>query len=112
MRFLVTYGSLSDVYEAIETSDLEDAVEYAWRMAKEDYESYEGYHGIRDWAQIAEEDFGYDPENCSDEELMEIDEAYNEEVENAINYHAEPFDIENDAHWQILENQDFRFYTI
>ena len=56
-------------------------------MAIEEYQSYEGYHGILDWHDIAEQE-ELDPEE--DEEA--INEVYQEKIESWIEYYAVPFD--------------------
>ena len=63
----------------------EDAAEVAYGIACEEYESYEGYHGILSWGDIAE-DSNLDPED--EDNYDEILEAYNEEMESWIEYYA------------------------
>ena len=53
----------------------------AWSYSIEDYESYEGLHGIRDLNQIMEE------ENIEDED--EAIDVYFEERETIIDYYVE-----------------------
>lgn len=63
----------------------EDASKVAYEIAREEYESYEGYHGIKDWADVAE-DNNLDPDD--EDNFEEIDELYNEEIESWIEYYA------------------------
>jgi hypothetical protein len=63
----------------------EDASEVAYDIAREEYESYEGYHGILDWHDIAEAN-DLDPDD--EDNYDEISELYNEEVESWIEYYA------------------------
>ena len=63
----------------------EDASEVAYAIAREEYESYEGYHGILDWHDIAEAN-DLDPDD--EDNYDEISELYNEEVESWIEYYA------------------------
>lgn len=68
------------------TGDFESCVEagnYAYQLALEEYQSYEGYHGIMSWYDVACEN-GLDP----DDDEKEIDQLYNEELENWIEYYA------------------------
>lgn len=58
----------------------ESAEQAAYEAAVEEYESYEGYYGIRSWEDLADEE-GLDYED-------EINELYNEERENWIEYHV------------------------
>lgn len=78
--------------EYLEFSSREEAYEYAYQMAIEDYESFEGLHGIRDMAQIAEEDFGiedwYDKEGLNLSDIDAVQTAYIEEREGVIHYCA------------------------
>ena len=63
----------------------EDASEVAYDIACEEYESYEGYHGILDWHDVAEaNDLDPDDEDNYDAIL----ELYNEERESWIEYYA------------------------
>lgn len=64
---------------------IEAAEETAYRLAWEEYESYEGMHGLPDWYDIAEQE-GYDPES----DASAISEAYTEEVESWIDYYVVP----------------------
>ena len=82
--------------EYIEAASAEDATEIAYELALEDYMSYEGFHGVRNREQIAEELFGdpdsgdeYDLDSLTDAQLEEVEEAYQEEVEFSIDYWAE-----------------------
>lgn len=66
-----------------EFDDVDSAVDYAYEIAVEEYQSYEGYHGILDWYDVAEQE-ELDPETESDS----IDQAYADEIENWIEYYA------------------------
>ena len=64
-------------------SNYDSAIDYAYQMAIEEYESYEGYHGIMSWYDIARE------ENLDvNEDIEEIDSIYNEEREQWLEYDA------------------------
>lgn len=64
-------------------SSLDSAEEMAYRIASDEYESYEGYHGIRGWSDIADEE-GLDYEEDEDE----INEMYEDEKESWMEYYA------------------------
>lgn len=71
-----------------EAESLDSATEIAYELACEEYESYEGLHGLADYDDIQEcpEDYGLD-EGCTDEELLW--EAYMEERNRWIDYWVE-----------------------
>ena len=64
-------------------NSIESAEEMAYRCAVEEYEMYEGLHGIRSWSDIADEE-GLDYEEDEDE----INEMYNDEKESWMEYYA------------------------
>jgi hypothetical protein len=64
----------------------EDAEMEAWRSACEEYESYDGLHGLRSVSDIMEED------GIEDEE--EAEEIYNEEKEGWLEYWVVPYNDE------------------
>lgn len=72
----------------------EDAMEYAREQAIQEYQSYEGLHGILGPEDIREgyQNFGLD-ENFTDEEFEEV---YNNEIESWIEYYVEPA---NEVKW-------------
>ena len=89
--FKITYScGCGENEEYIEARDIVEASDAAYQEAIEEYTRYEGYHGVRSFANIAEEDFGVDlSEEIEDEELLtEIDEAYAMEIEDTIFYNA------------------------
>lgn len=68
----------------IEANSLEEAEDIAYQAAVEEYEEYEGYYGLKTWAECAEE-LGVDIEN---EDSDDVDDLYNEEIESWIKYYA------------------------
>lgn len=89
--FKITYScGCGENEKYIEARDIVEASTFAYQEAIEEYTIYEGLHGIRSFADIAEEDFEVDlSEEIEDEELLaEIDEAYDMEIENTIYYNA------------------------
>lgn len=71
----------------LEFSSKDIATQAAYDMAVEDYESFEGYHGIPDVGDIMEDKEGYNlSEDASEDECWE---AYYEQRESWLNYWAE-----------------------
>lgn len=64
-------------------SSRESAEEMAYQYAVEEYEMYEGSHGIRSWTDIADEE-GLDYEEDEDE----INEIYEYEKESWMEYYV------------------------
>lgn len=95
--YKIGYGcGCGEVIQFITAESHEEAEHEAYIRAQEDYESYAGLHGVLDYAQLAEEMFGdpgsgddFDVDSLSEEELEELNDAYNQEVENTIYYWAE-----------------------
>ena len=98
--FKITYScGCGDNEEYIEAHNLDEAWRAAYEAAVEDYHSYEGYHGVRDIDQIAEELFGDDEDfddftEYTDEQWAEAEAAYEEAIENEIDYSAEEITFE------------------
>ena len=69
-----------------------EALLYAYGLSCEEYEIYEGYHGLEDFHDIEEdpEYYGLDV-NCTEEEIWE---KYEECRENWIEYWVEEIDAE------------------
>ena len=82
------FGGANLVFKGAEYNNIEEATEAAYEYAVEEYQSYEGYHGLTSYDDIKEnpEDYGLD----EDPEAEDIDEVYTEEVENWIEYYAIP----------------------
>ena len=71
----------------LEFSSKDIATQAAYDMAVEDYESFEGLHGIPDVGDIMEDKEGYNlSEDASEDECWE---AYYEQRESWLNYWAE-----------------------
>jgi hypothetical protein len=81
------FGGARLVAEAEEFENRAAAENYAYECALEDYQSYEGYHGIVSYGDIWEnpEDYGLE-EGYTEEDVEEI---YQEEVESWITYYVE-----------------------
>lgn len=75
----------------ITANDQREADEIAWENAIEEYESFEGLHGIRGMAEIAEEDFGIelDELDYNTGDYIDIETTYIDERESQLDYWAE-----------------------
>lgn len=99
MPFFEIYAGLSGGFgganyiKTEEYNSFEEAEEDARNLAIEDYQSYEGYHGIISEQDIWDDlyDYGLD-ENATDEEVEEI---YNEEIESWIAYRVKEVETLN-----------------
>lgn len=78
----------------IECADKNDAMMAAYRLAIEDYESFEGYHGIPDIGNIMnnKDEYGLS-ENASEDDCWD---TYYEARESWIDYWVEEAKDEND----------------
>lgn len=103
MKFAI-FAGLGGGFNSVSFAEMfegskEEAEVRARQCAIEEYESYEGLHGLRDIEMIMEED------EVSEEEAEEI---YNEEVESWIDFNVKeiPEDLKGDALDEYLENLD------
>ena len=114
MKFFGTYGcsTVGSIYNiAIEAKDAQSALKFCYDSAVEERESYEGLHGIRSFEQIAE-DMGYIGEEMSPDEILDVDELYQEEIEGDIFYNIVPFDESNEEHLRVLYDQEKEFWEV
>lgn len=84
------FGRARD-FEIIETESEQEANDYAWELACQEYERYVGSHGLRDCDQIAKEE-GLDIE--TDEEV--INEIFDSERESWLDYWIEEYNEETE----------------
>ena len=90
--FRITYGcGCGENEEYMEFNSQQGADEAAYQLAIDDYESFEGLHGIRSMREIAEEDFEVDLDELDFDTAMYIDieTTYLDERESQISYGAE-----------------------
>ena len=90
--YKIGYGcGCGDNEDYIIAASEKEACDIAYEAAIEDYESFEGLHGIRGMAEIAEEDFELELDQLeySTGDYIAIEEAYIEEREGQLNYWAE-----------------------
>lgn len=75
----------------ITTKNQKEADATAWERAIEEYESFEGLHGIRGMAEIAEEDFGVELDELDHNlgDYIDIETTYLDERESQLDYWAE-----------------------
>lgn len=81
-----SFGGAS-YHSTILAKDINEASNYAYECARDEYEMYEGTRGIKSWNDVAF-DLGFNPEDMIEEEEEEVFEVYNEEVEGWICYYA------------------------
>ena len=78
----------------------DDAYQVAYECAVEEYQSYEGLHGIRDWNDCFEdfcEKEGIEPTSDNESKYLdEIELYYEEEMESWIEYYPVLFDEDKD----------------
>jgi len=82
-KYKITYGlggSFGENEEIVEFPNADMALKEAYYLAIQEYESYEGLHGIRSLSNIMED------EDCSEEEAQII---YEDEIESVIDYWVE-----------------------
>ena len=75
----------------ITTEDQKEADTVAYQSAIREYESFEGLHGIRGMAEIAEEDFGVELDDLDYNmgDYIDIETTYINERESQLEYWAE-----------------------
>lgn len=76
-----------------ECENEEAALEIAYEAAVEEYQSYEGCHGILNWDECRAdlEESGY--EDITEDD---VNDHYNEQIESWISYHVRPFSDSED----------------
>ena len=79
-----------------EFSSEEQAIDYAYDLACDEYDSYAGLHGLRDWSECREEAKGYsesddydDPDQYENDVENYTNQIYNEDRESWIVYYVE-----------------------
>ena len=90
--YKINYGcGCGDNEEYLEFENEKAAWSYAYEKAIEDYESYEGLHGIRSMSEIACEDFEVELDELDYDAAMymDIETTYFEERESQISYGVE-----------------------
>jgi hypothetical protein len=83
MKYKIYAGLSGATYQKTEDySSMDEALEDAYALAVEEYQSYEGCHGIMSWDDCREDliDSGFDYD----------DDRYQEELESWLSYYVEP----------------------
>lgn len=83
MKYKIYAGLSGATYQKTENySSIDEALEDAYALAVEEYQSYEGCHGIMSWDDCREDliDSGFDYD----------DDRYQEELESWLSYYVEP----------------------
>lgn len=91
------FGGIQN-YEVIIADSEEDAESQAYQNAIEEYQNYDGMHGLRSISDIMEED------GIDDEE--EAESIYNEEREDWLDYSAKPYSKEYEK-----EVKDYHYHN-
>lgn len=86
------FGGAND-HGVYDVRDHDEALELAYELAVEEYQSYEGEHGILSWGDCREDLIDSNPDLDIDDE--DVDAYYNECIEGWIDYYIEDVD-END----------------
>lgn len=83
----------------------QEAEEYAYALACETFESYEGERGLRSWAECAMDlDISLDTEDPDEMEV--VDEEYNSERETWIDYYAIPTEEDDIPEDELVREHD------
>ena len=79
----------ANYHSTILAKNINEATNYAYECARDEYEMYEGERGIKSWYDVAlEMGFDSDVADMSEAEEEEVSEVYNNEVEDWICYYA------------------------
>ena len=106
MKFIIEYGcSISTEYLAVEADSLEDAEQYAYQNAYSCRESFEGLHGVLDFAEFCEKEGYEEDDDYAWEEFTDM-------VECELHYHAHEFDPGNEDDVTVLEDCEGKFFRV
>ena len=93
--YRITYGcGCGENEDFITAENYDNAILYAYESAVEDYHSYEGYHGIPDIYDIADEMFNMEYNDLSEDEKTAVEDEYEQTIESWIDYSAEEISAE------------------
>lgn len=82
-----------------EYDDIDEATRDAYRMAEEEYQSYEGYHGIMSPEDVEEDlrESGFIDDDMTDNEIEDmVASHYLEQIESWVSYYVKPATGPND----------------
>jgi hypothetical protein len=103
--YRITYGcGCGDNEEYMIFNSQQEADKAAYQLAIEDYESFEGLHGIRSMREIAEEDFDldFDELDYNTADWIDVETTYFDERESQISYGAE--EISEEEYKEYMED--------
>ena len=93
--YKIIYGcSCGDNEDFITAENYDNALHYAYESAIEDYQRYEGYHGIPNLNDIADEMFNMEYDELPKDEKEAVEEEYEQTIESWIDYFAEEISAE------------------
>lgn len=93
--YKIIYGcGCGDNEDFITAENYDNALHYAYESAIEDYQGYEGYHGIPNLNDIADEMFNMKYDELPEDEKETVEEEYEQTVESWIDYSAEEISAE------------------
>ena len=88
--YKIGYGcGCGDNEDYITAKDQKEADTIAWEYAIEEYEMFEGLHGIRGMPDIALDDYGIELDEADDATYDAIEQDYLDERESQLDYWAE-----------------------
>lgn len=88
--YKIGYGcGCGDNEDYITANDQKEADSIAWEHAVEEYEMFEGLHGIRGMHDIALEDYDIELDHADDATYDAIEQDYIDERESQIDYWAD-----------------------
>lgn len=86
----------ADEHGVYEFDSDDEAMEFAYEKACEEYDSYDGMHGLRSVKDIMEED---------DLDEASAESQWRDERESWLSYHVEPVDEKKESNLEILEKK-------
>lgn len=98
------FGGVS-YHSTILAESQQEADEYAYVLACETFESYEGERGIRSWVECAE-DLDIDPLTEDPDEMEVVNEEYDEERETWIEYYSVPTEEDDIPEDELVREHD------
>lgn len=80
----------AEYHETVEAENEREALNYAYQVATEEYQSYEGYHGIMSWEECEEDlcESGMLEDLTENEYEDTVNAHYLDEIESWIDYYV------------------------
>lgn len=95
----------ADYHSTILAESQQEAEEYAYALACETFESYEGERGLRSWYECAG-DLDIDPNTTDPDEIATVNEEYEDERETWIDYYAIPTEEDDIPEDELVREHD------